>query len=67
MGALIQSRVPRLVFGAMDPKAGACGSLYDLSQDKRLNHRIDAVSGILGRECGAILTEFFKNLRRRRP
>lgn len=66
MGALIQARVGRLVFGAMDPKAGACGSLYDLSQDKRLNHRIDVVSGVLGRECGAILTEFFKNLRQGR-
>jgi tRNA(adenine34) deaminase len=63
MGALLQARVPRLVFGAMDPKAGACGSLYDLSKDMRLNHRIEVVSGVLARECGGVLTEFFKNLR----
>jgi tRNA(adenine34) deaminase len=66
MGALIQARVGSLVFGAMDPKAGACGSLYDLSQDKRLNHRIEVVSGVLGRECSAVLTEFFKALRRQK-
>lgn len=66
MGALIQARVPRLVFGAMDPKAGACGSLYDLSQDKRLNHRIQVTSGILAGECGGILTRFFKEMRSRR-
>jgi tRNA(adenine34) deaminase len=65
MGALLQARVPRLVFGAMDPKAGACGSLYDLSQDKRLNHRIDVRSGILAEECGAFLSRFFKEMRRR--
>lgn len=63
MGALIQARVPRLVFGAMDPKAGACGSLYDLSKDARLNHRIAVVSGVLGKECGDVLTKFFKALR----
>src|SRR5262245_55428435 len=58
MGALIQARVPRLVFGAMDPKAGACGSLYDLSKDNRLNHRIDVASGVLKAECGDILSRF---------
>jgi tRNA(adenine34) deaminase len=63
MGALIQARVPCLVFGAMDPKAGACGSLYDLSKDMRLNHRIEVVSGVLARECGDVLTDFFKTLR----
>jgi tRNA(adenine34) deaminase len=63
MGALIQARVPRLVFGAMDPKAGACGSLYDFSKDLRLNHRIEVVSGVLGKECGAALSEFFRTLR----
>ena len=64
MGALIQARVPRLVFGTMDPKAGACGSLYDLSQDKRLNHRIEVVSGVLEEECGGVLTDFFQSLRK---
>lgn len=66
MGALLQARVPRLVFGAMDPKAGACGSLYDLSSDKRLNHRIEVLSDVLGRECGAVLSRFFKEMRARR-
>lgn len=60
MGALIQARVPRLVFGALDPKAGACGSLYDLSRDGRLNHRIEVSPGLLADECGGLLTRFFK-------
>lgn len=63
MGALLQARVPRLVFGCMDPKAGACGSLYDLSNDNRLNHRIDVTSGILADECGTLLSDFFRKLR----
>lgn len=66
MGALLQARAGRLVFGAMDPKAGACGSLYDLSQDRRLNHRIEVVPGVLGSECGEILSRFFHNLRKSR-
>lgn len=65
MGALLQARVPRLVFGAMDPKAGACGSLYDLSQDARMNHRIEVVSGVLSDECSNILRRFFSGLRRK--
>ena len=64
MGALIQARVPRLVFGSYDPKAGACGSLYDVSNDKRLNHRIKTINGIMAVECERILKEFFKSLRR---
>ncbi len=66
MGALLQARVPRLVFGAMDPKAGACGSLYNLSQDPRLNHRIEVTSGVMAKECGAILSRFFKEMRKRK-
>lgn len=66
MGALLQARVKRLVFGAMDPKAGACGSLYDLSKDERLNHRIDVTSGVLAKECGDLLTQFFKEMRSRK-
>lgn len=65
MGALLQARVKRLVFGALDPKAGACGSLYDLSQDRRLNHRIEVTSGILKDHCTQILKDFFKSLRKR--
>ncbi len=62
-GALVLARVKRLVFGAFDPKAGACGSLMELVTDPRLNHRIDVVSGVLGKECGEILTEFFQERR----
>jgi tRNA(adenine34) deaminase len=65
-GALVQSRVTRLVFGASDPKAGAVGSLYDLARDARHNHRLEVTSGVLGDECGAVLTQFFKELRQRR-
>ncbi len=63
MGALIQARIERLVFGCYDPKAGACGSLYDLSQDKRLNHQIKVTEGVMAVECGKILKGFFKGLR----
>ncbi len=65
MGALIQARVERLVFGCFDPKAGAAGSLYDISDDKRLNHRIKLTTGIMAEECGKILKEFFKEVRKR--
>ena len=63
MGAIILARVPRLVFGAFDPKAGACGSLYDISGDKRLNHRVHVSSGVLGTESQAALKDFFRRLR----
>lgn len=63
-GAMHQARVERLVFGAFDPKAGAVGSLYDLSDDERLNHRFDVTSGVLAEESSAMLKEFFGRLRR---
>jgi len=63
MGAIILARVPRLVFGAFDPKAGACGSLYDISGDKRLNHRVHVSSGVLGTESQEALKDFFRRLR----
>jgi len=63
MGALLQARVGRLVFAAFDPKAGACGSLYDLSNDSRLNHRVRVTSGVMSDEAGAGLKGFFKSLR----
>lgn len=59
-GAIVQARIARLVFGAPDPKAGACTSLYRLTNDPRLNHRVPLTSGILAKECGAILTRFFQ-------
>ncbi len=65
MGALIAARVPRLVFGASDPKAGACGSLFDVSDDARLNHRIEVVRGIGMNEASTLLKSFFRELRNR--
>lgn len=58
-GAMVLSRLPKLVFGTHDPKAGACGSLFDLCRDQRLNHRLEVVSGVLGENCSQILREFF--------
>lgn len=59
-GALVLARVPRVVWGATDPKAGAAGSLYDVLDDDRLNHRCDVVSGVLAEECGDVLRAFFR-------
>jgi tRNA(adenine34) deaminase len=59
-GALVLSRIDRLVFGCDDPKAGACGSLYNIVQDERLNHSMDITSGVLNTECGGVLSDFFK-------
>lgn len=63
-GAMHQARVARLVYGAPDPKAGAVGSLYDLSDDPRLNHRFEVSAGVLADESAALLREFFGRLRR---
>lgn len=63
MGAIILARIPRLVFGALDPKAGACGSLYNISEDTRLNHRVHVSTGVLGQECQDVLKDFFRRLR----
>ena len=65
-GALVNSRVERLVFGAFDPKAGWCGSLGDIPRDPRLNHRLEVVTGVLADECGALLRDFFRRLREER-
>ncbi len=62
-GALVLARVSRLVFGSFDPKAGACGTLYNIPQDVRLNHRLLVTGGILQEECSASLSDFFKSLR----
>lgn len=59
-GALVLSRVERLVYGAPDPKAGFAGSLGDLVRDSRLNHRVEVVTGVLARECGELLKRFFR-------
>ncbi len=62
-GAILQSRIPHVVFGATDPKAGAVTSLFQLLSDNRLNHRSTVVDGIMSADCGAILTEFFRQKR----
>jgi len=64
-GAIVLARIPLVVFGVRDPKAGAAGSLMNLLQDERLNHRTEIVEGVLADECGAILKEFFQDLRQR--
>jgi tRNA(adenine34) deaminase len=60
MGAAINARIARLVFGTVDPKAGAAVSLYHLAEDKRLNHRIEVVSGIMEEECRSLIQDFFR-------
>jgi tRNA(adenine34) deaminase len=62
-GAIVLARIERLVFGAADPKAGACGSLRNVVQDPRLNHRVGIVSGLLEGEISALMKTFFQNLR----
>ena len=62
-GAIVLSRLSRVVFGAWDPKAGAVGSLFDLLRDRRLNHRPEVITGIREDECGQILRDFFAERR----
>ena len=62
-GAVVAARIARVVYGAVDPKAGAAGSLWDVLRDRRLNHRAEVVGGILAEECGALLQEFFEQRR----
>ncbi|MFB7459635.1 MULTISPECIES: tRNA adenosine(34) deaminase TadA [unclassified Streptomyces] len=59
-GALVLSRVDRVVYGARDEKAGAAGSLWDVVRDRRLNHRPEVIEGVLAEECAALLTDFFR-------
>lgn len=65
-GALVNARVPRVVYGCDDPKAGAVRSLFNIGTDPRLNHRFELVAGVLGPECSAQLSDFFAALRRER-
>lgn len=58
-GAAVLARVARVVYGAIDPKAGAAGSLWDVVRDPRLNHRPEVIGGVLAEECGAVLRDFF--------
>lgn len=64
-GALVLARVKRIIYGAKDPKTGACGSVTNIANNKRLNHRIKITSGVLKKDCGSLLSEFFKKQRKR--
>lgn len=64
-GAILQARIPMVIYGAADPKAGAVESLFHLLDDERLNHRVETVGGIMAGECGGILTEFFVQQRKK--
>ncbi|MBR5516756.1 MAG: tRNA adenosine(34) deaminase TadA [Firmicutes bacterium] len=63
-GAIVWSRIENLYIGTMDPKAGACGSVFNIVQEEKLNHNVNIEYGILQQECSQILKDFFKNLRR---
>lgn len=65
-GAILQSRIPRVVYGARDIKAGCVHSLHQLLTDSRMNHECEVTEGVLAEECGRILTSFFKELRARK-
>ncbi|MCD6117963.1 tRNA adenosine(34) deaminase TadA [bacterium] len=65
-GAIVLARIKELVFGALDPKAGACSSLRNIVQDHRLNHSVDLISGILAEESSNLLSSFFKEIRNSR-
>jgi tRNA(adenine34) deaminase len=62
-GAIVLSRIPALIFGATDPKAGACGSVLNVVQQDKLNHRVDIIPGIFADKCGLMLKDFFRKLR----
>ena len=59
-GAILAARIPTVVYGAWDEKAGAAGSVFDLLRDRRLNYQVEVISGVLAEECGQLLTEFFR-------
>ena len=63
-GALVLARLDRLVYGCPDPKTGACGSLYDIVRDGRLNHRLEVTSGVLADDCTGMLQDFFRQRRK---
>jgi tRNA(adenine34) deaminase len=67
VGAILHARIARLVFGARDPKTGACGSVVDLFGEPRLNHHATVLGGVLADECGKLLSDFFAGLRSSSP
>lgn len=64
-GAIVLARLPYVVYGALDPKAGACDSLYRITADPRLNHRCRVLGGVRADECGAVLSDFFRTKRKK--
>ena len=66
-GAIVLSRIPSVVFGCFDPKMGACGTLYSITDDDRLNHRVHTIGGVLDAQCGELLKEFFRKKRIKNP
>ena len=65
-GAIVWSRIENLYIGTMDPKAGACGSVFNIVQEDKLNHQVNVTTGILQEECSRLLKDFFRSLRRTR-
>ena len=65
-GAIVQARIPKLVFGAPDPKAGACGTLYNIVEDQRLNHVVEVITGVREEESSSLIKSFFHQLRKKR-
>lgn len=66
-GALVLARAKRIIYGAKDPKTGACGSVFNIANSKKLNHRIKLTGGVLGKDCGALVSEFFRKKRKKIP
>jgi tRNA(adenine34) deaminase len=63
-GAIVLARIPTLIFGAYDLKAGACGTLYTITEDPRLNHQVHTIGGVLDEQCASLVSEYFRNKRR---
>jgi tRNA(adenine34) deaminase len=62
-GAIVWSRIEKLFIGTMNPKAGACGSVFNIVEDERLNHRVDVTRGVMEEQCSTLMSSFFKGLR----
>lgn len=65
-GAIVQARIPKVIIGSMNPKAGCCGSILNLLEEERFNHQVQVERGVLEEECSAMLTDFFKELRKKK-
>ncbi|MDP3785956.1 MAG: tRNA adenosine(34) deaminase TadA [Candidatus Omnitrophota bacterium] len=63
-GALVLARVKRIIYGAKDPKTGACGSVFNIANSKRLNHKIKVTGGVFSKDCGSLVSDFFRKKRR---